>query len=109
MNKKISIVLLVLVILAVTGYFIWQKNKKETSEIPVKIQAIDTLKMSGEQNRSFKPNKQVYKITNAKAITVEGVEGDYSAPIWSPDGKNILVSKLGFKGLYLIDTLILLC
>jgi Tol biopolymer transport system component len=50
--------------------------------------------------KAIPQNKFEYKIANAIPITEEG---EYSAPNWSPDGNNILITTARFNGLYLIN------
>lgn len=45
-------------------------------------------------------DKTAFELKNEIAITSENF---YISPIWSPDGKSILVSEIGYKGLYIID------
>lgn len=52
------------------------------------------------RNKMVKQEKSTYEIRNIKAITSENY---YAAPIWSPDGESILVTEVGYKGLYLIN------
>lgn len=53
-----------------------------------------------EQNNVVQPIIPKYKIENSKSINITG---EFCSPIWSPKGESILVTEIGYRGLYVID------
>ena len=98
MKNKYTLVLLLILILIVIGIILKiLLPKKENIEDKI-IQNIN-LNLEDTTNRINEVNIS-YEIKNIKAITSEN---KYLAPVWSPDGKSILVTEVGYKGLYLIN------
>lgn len=96
-NKNILWLILVLILITIGVLLIillpkgGKINNKVTQDFDLYLK--DTFNKDKRENIT-------YEIKNIKAITSENF---YTAPIWSPDGKSILVSEVGYKGLYIID------
>lgn len=94
-KKKYGFLTLLIVIILVAIGIIISKNTID------KIIPMNNLNQKHSIDNDIN-NKDtvIYEIKNIKAITSENY---YAAPVWSPDGKSILVTEVGYKGLYLIN------
>jgi len=45
----------------------------------------------------------VRRVRNVRPLTNKAKDGDFLSPRWSPDGLQMLVSRPGFSGVYLVD------
>lgn len=97
-RAKYVLLLLIVFILIVIGIRIFIPESENAGD---KITSLNNLNQKDSiDNMSVNKESITYEIKNIKAITSEN---SYTAPIWSPDGKSILVTEVGYKGLYLIN------
>ena len=83
--------------LAIFSTITSQSPKEDVLHIASEKESVDADKRAGEQAVQ---NKFEYEIANAKAITSEG---DYTTPIWSPDGQSIAYTTREQSGIMIMN------
>lgn len=104
MKKIVLITLSAVAVTALAIFIITNQPPKTEPELPEDVLRISPEKESvNSDNRDREQstkNKFEYKIANAKAFTLEG---DYSTPIWSPDGQSIAYTTREQNGIMIMN------